>query len=505
MIDSISKAADASVDLKRARRIRQPREDRLKVDRMAPNSPEAEVGVLGCILISPSDCLPQTIIALQGNRDAFYDLRHQTIFNALMQMFNANKGVDVILLQQRLKNFDLLEQIGGIPYLNAVQDSVPSAANLTYYLEIVIEKWKLRRTVQTCSDTVGKVYEFQGDNVDTLLDEVERDVLQIRASFQTGIASSVRDLVPEAIQELERIAAGQGGITGISSGFIDLDKKTAGFQPGDMIVIAARPSLGKTSLAMNIADYVACDLKLPVGVFSMEMTKKSLVNRLISARASVNLRTVTDGYASQQDMQKMAESARVIMESPMWIDDTPALSIMALRARARQMWQLNGIRIFLIDYLQLSHSTSRRAQDNRQLEVSEISSGIKALAKELNVPVIVLSQLNRAIEQSKRKPQLSDLRESGSIEQDADQIGFLYRPEVDDEEAADAAEVVPINLLLAKNRNGPTGDIELTFLKRFTRFESASRVSDDEPPPSAQQEFVPPPPEEQPELVNNDP
>jgi replicative DNA helicase len=253
-----------------------------------------------------------------------------------------------------------------------------------------------------------------------------------------------------------------------------------------MIVVAARPSMGKTSLAMNIAEHVVMTEKVPVGVFSLEMTAESLVLRMLCSNARVNLRNIREGFMSEADFPQLTSSAGRLSNAPLFIDDTPGLSILQMRARARRMWQQHGIRLFVVDYLQLLHSTSRRAQENRQQEISEISSGIKALAKELNVPVIVLSQLNRELEKDKsRKPRLSDLRESGAIEQDADLVGLLYKPSASDDDDGPAPEDqdgLPVNLLIAKQRNGPTGDVNLTFLKSYTRFESAAKVSDEDVP-----------------------
>jgi replicative DNA helicase len=275
-------------------------------------------------------------------------------------------------------------------------------------------------------------------------------------------------------------------LTGVGTGFMDLDKMTSGLHAGEMIVIAARPSMGKTSLAMNIAEHVAIDERLPVGVFSLEMTAESLVLRMLCSRSRVNLRSVRDGFLAERDFPKLTGAAGKLAGAPLFIDDTAALSILQLRAKARRMAQQYGIKLFVVDYLQLLHSTARRAE-NRQQEIADISNGIKALAKELNLPVIVLSQLNRELEREKnRKPRLSDLRESGAIEQDADVVGLLYKPSSDEDEGADGGgneqEAVPVNLLIAKQRNGPTGDVALTFLKSYTRFEGAAKVSDDDVP-----------------------
>jgi replicative DNA helicase len=487
VIDSVSESAGAAPDLKKTRRIRrvdssaQP----LKTDRLPPHSPEAEQGVLGCILLSPNDCLGQCIEKLKAGVESFYDLKHQTIYGLLVEMYDGREAIDIITLQQRLKDKQLLEQIGGIPYLNSVQDSVPSAANLTYYLDIVLEKYLLRKMIHTCTDVVGRVYEYEGE-VDTLLDEVERDILRISESRVQGGTETVKTLVHKAIGTVENYFNRQGVLGGIPTGFPDLDRMTDGLHGGEMIVIAARPSMGKTSLAMNIAEHVVLESKLPVGVFSLEMTAESLVLRTLCSNARVNLRNIREGFMTESDFPKLTTSAGKISNAPLFIDDTPALSILQMRARARRMWQQYGIKLFVIDYLQLLHSTSRRSQDNRQQEIADISSGIKALAKELSVPVIVLSQLNRELEKDKsRKPRLSDLRESGAIEQDADVVGLLYKPNAGDDEDGvpmEEPDGLPVNLLIAKQRNGPTGDVNLTFLKPYTRFESAAKVSDGDVP-----------------------
>ena len=272
-------------------------------------------------------------------------------------------------------------------------------------------------------------------------------------------------------------------LTGVGTGFIDFDKMTTGLHGGEMIVVAARPSMGKTSLAMNIAEYAAIEQKLPVGVFSLEMTSESLVMRMLCSQARVNLRNVREGFLAERDFPKLTGAAGKLAGAPLFIDDSSGLSILQLRAKARRMWQQYGIKLFVIDYVQLLHSTARRAE-NRQQEIADISNGIKSLAKELDVPVIVLSQLNRELEKDKdRKPRLSDLRESGAIEQDADLVCLLYKPSRgDDEGAGEEQDALPVNLLIAKQRNGPTGDVHLTFLKAYTRFESAAKVSDDDVP-----------------------
>jgi replicative DNA helicase len=486
MIDSVASEGASAADLKRTKRVRRTPTAATNVDRLPPHSPEAEVGVLGCVMLSPNECMGQCIEKFKADGEVFYDLRHQTIFTTLATMYDAREAIDVITLQQQLKNKQLLEQVGGIAYLASLPDAVPSAANLSYYLDIVQEKFLLRKMIHTCTDVVGRVYDYEGE-VDALMDEVERDILRISEARVTSETKTIKDLVKSAITQIEDFHQRQGLLTGVATGFTDLDKMTSGLHAGEMIVIAARPSMGKTSLAMNVAEHVAIEQKLPVGVFSLEMTSESLVLRMLCSRSRVNLRNVRDGFLAERDFPKLTGAAGKLASAPLFIDDSSGLSILQLRAKARRMAQQHGIKLFVIDYLQLLHSTARRAE-NRQQEIADISNGIKSLAKELEVPIIVLSQLNRELEKDKnRKPRLSDLRESGAIEQDADVVGLLYKPSSGDDDDSSAStgeeqDAVAVNLLIAKQRNGPTGDVNLTFLKSFTRFESAAKVSDDDVP-----------------------
>jgi replicative DNA helicase len=486
MIDSVSNEGAGAADLKRAKRVRRPQIANSTVDRLPPHAIDMEQGVLGCILIAPNECMGECIEKLKTGGEVFYDLRHQTIFSMLAEMYDSRVAIEVITLQQRLKDKQLLEQVGGIAYLSSLPDKVPSAANLSYYLDVVKEKFLLRKMIHVCTDVVSRVYDHEGE-VDALMDEVERDVLRISEARVQEHSSNIKELVKRAINQIEDFHQRQGMLTGVGTGFTDLDKMTSGFHPGEMIVIAARPSMGKTSLAMNIAEHVALEQKLPVGVFSLEMTSESLVLRMLCSRSRVNLRNVRDGFLAERDFPKLTGAAGKLANAPLFIDDSSGLSILQLRAKARRMSQQYGIKLFVIDYLQLLHSTARRAE-NRQQEIADISNGVKSLAKELNVPVIVLSQLNRELEKDKnRKPRMSDLRESGSIEQDADLVGLLYKPSSGDDEdsgggGGEEQDAVPVNLLIAKQRNGPTGDVHLTFLKSYTRFENAAKVSDDDVP-----------------------
>mgnify|MGYP002823777103 FL=1 len=468
------------------------------VDRAPPHSIEAEQGVLGCLLLDPDEGLTFCLEKLKEPRQLelpkrergqygsythnattfFYELKHQVIFESMLDLHEAKQAIDIITLKQFLTDKKQLESVGGVAYLSTLMNAVPSAANLEYYFNIVWEKYLLRKTVRTCTEIVREAYEHEGE-VARLLDEVEGKIQKINEERAGEAASTMKELVGQAISRIQDFHERGGGLSGLSTGFMDFDKMSDGLHAAEMIVIAARPSMGKTSLAMNIVEHVTLSENVPVGVFSLEMTAESLVTRMICSNARLNFKNLRDGLLNANDFQRITQTAGKLHKAPLYIDDTPGLSILQLRAKARRMHSQYGIKLIVIDYLQLLHSTSRRASDNRQQEVAEISSGIKGLAKELGVPVIVLCQLNREMEKDKnRKPRLSDLRESGSIEQDADLVGLLYKAYSEDGEGGppDESEGVPVNLLLAKQRNGPTGDVPLVFLKHYTRFESASRV-----------------------------
>ncbi len=325
------------------------------------------------------------------------DIGNSNLLKLWLRMYDRREGIDLITLQQRLKDRQLLDQIGGIPYLSQLQDSVPSTAHLSFYLEIVREKFLLRRMIQVCSKVVGDIYDFEGE-VDVILDEVEKEVLRVNESRAKTGTAPVKQLVTKAIETVENYFGRKGILNGLATGFPDLDRMTDGMHGAEMIVIAARPSMGKTSLAMNVVEHVVLELGQPVGVFSLEMSAESLVLRMLCSIARVNLRSIREGFMNEADFPKLTSAAGRLAKAKLLIDDSAGLSILQLRARARRMHQQHGIKLFVIDYLQLLHSTSRRSQDNRQQEIADISSGIKALAKELNVPVIVLAQLNRELE-----------------------------------------------------------------------------------------------------------
>ena len=450
-------------------------------DRLPPHSIGAEQGILGCVLYSQEvaiGCMAQCIEQLNSGADAFYDLRHQTIYTALVEMYDQREAIDLITLQQRLKNKNLLEQIGGIPYLNTLQDCVPSAANLPAYLELVAEKFLMRSWVAGCTSVVSKIYNHSVE-VNILVDEIEADVTRLFNSRHSSGRKllSIKAAVNAATDSFEA-SMSRGGITGLSWGFHDLDKQTCGMEGGEMIVIAARPSVGKTALAMNVVEHLAVVSGVACGVFSLEMSTEQLVKRLLCSVARVDGREIRQGNITPADFEKLIPAASKVSKSPIYIDDTPSLTITQLRAKAKRMQQLHGIKLLVVDYMQLL-TAPKKGDGSREQEVTRISSGLKNLAKELNIPVIVLSQLNRDLEKGggnkvvARRPRMSDLRESGSIEQDADFVGLLYRP---DEECA-------VNLDIAKQRNGPRDiTVHLTYLPQYTRFESMARIVNDDVP-----------------------
>jgi replicative DNA helicase len=426
------------------------------------------------MLISPRDAIAEVVEKITG--DYFYVPAHQTIFDVLVELWNGGAGIDLITFTQLLRDRNLLETVGGAAAITTLFTFVPTAANVAYYLEIVRDKYILRSIIAAGTESVRRAYEEQ-DEVGNLLDEVEQRIFAVGEDRFKGKMLSMKDQVMEAIESIEKLYERKGGITGVSTGFVEFDRMTSGMHPSEMIVIAARPSMGKTALAMNIAEHVAINEKLPVGVFSLEMSSQQLVQRLLCSRARVNLQKVRDGFLGERDFPSLTAAASKLAEAKIFIDDTASLTILELRAKARRLKAQQDVQLIIIDYLQLLRSTSRRAQDNRQLEISEISAGLKGLAKELKIPVIVVAQLNRQPEQrTGGKPRLSDLRESGSIEQDADLVGLLVRPELyEDDEEARAEKSGEAELIIAKQRNGPVGEVPLTFLKEFTRFEDRAR------------------------------
>jgi replicative DNA helicase len=440
---------------------------------------DAEMAVLGAMLLSPQEAGSQARERLQ--EEHFYYAAHQVIFREIAVLQDAMQAVDLVTLTQRLQDKNQLEEVGGPVYLTDLITRVPTAANIEHYIDIVEEKHLLRRLISTSHDVITRSMEQQ-DNVKEWVDEVEQQIFNITAERATKGPVPVGSVIKNAMDAVTRLLDNKG-MTGLATGYRDLDKMTAGLQPGTVFVIAARPSMGKTSLAMNIAENVAVNGGRPVGVFSLEMSTEELVKRMLCSRAKVNLQAVSGGFVGDKRFHDLTTAASELMKAPLYIDDSAGLTIHQVRARARRMKSQYDIQLLVIDYMQLMRAPSRRADSSRQVEIADISSGVKALSKELKIPIIVLSQLNRQPEQREDgKPKLSDLRESGAIEQDADIVGLLVRPEVyadDDEKAEKKGKAT---LFIAKQRNGPTGEVEMTFRGEYTRFENAARIEDGDVP-----------------------
>ncbi len=440
------------------------------VHRQLPQSLDAEKGVLCSILLSPEGVL-NTCIEQGIKPEHFYFPAHSQIYELLLALFEKRIPIDLITLTQQLSDRNLLEKVGGALAITDLFTFVPTAANAEYYLEILREKYLLRQVILTCTEFAGRCYDEQGDARD-LLDEVEKRVLAIGEQRFQGELTDIKKQVMEAVASIEKLYQNKGGITGISTGFKQLDQMTSGLHGGEMFVIAARPSMGKTAFAMNIAEHIAVDLGKPVGIFSLEMSSQQLVQRLLCSRARIDLQRIRDGFLSKMEIPKLSAAADQLAKSRIYIDDTSGMTILELRAKTRRLRERFGIELLVVDYLQLLRSDSRRAKENRQIEVAEISYGIKALAKELNIPILILAQLNRQPDEKGGRPMLSHLRESGSIEQDADVVGMLFRAEVYEKDAEERKEKEgEAELIIAKQRNGPVGEVPLTFLKQFTRFE----------------------------------
>ena len=442
------------------------------IHRNPPHSVEAEQGVLGSMLLSPRQAIAECVEKI--NEQYFYIPAHQTIYSVLVDLWNAGQAIDLITFTQVLRDRNLLESVGGAAFVTSLFTFVPTAANLEYYLEIVRDKYILREIISAATESVRRAYEEQ-DEVNNLLDEVEQRIFAVGEDRFKGQLLSMKEQVMSTLESIEKLFENKGAITGVSTGFRDLDKLTSGLHRSEMIVIAARPSMGKTALAMNIAEHAAIEAKLPVAIFSLEMSAQQLVQRMLCSRARVNLAKTRDGFLAEADFPKLTHAASKLAEAKIFIDDTASLSILELRAKARRLKTQQDIQLIIIDYLQLVRSTSRRAQDNRQLEISEISGGLKGLAKELNIPIVVVAQLNRNPEirtgSGKGVPRLADLRESGSIEQDADVVGLLMREEYYADTDEEREELKgKAELIIAKQRNGPIGGVKLTFLNEFTRF-----------------------------------
>jgi replicative DNA helicase len=445
-------------------------------DRLPPNSEQAEQSVLGCIMLDPATLSEAIEVLASCGSEAFFTLAHKTVYELFIEMFDARQPITTLTVAQRLRDRQQLEAIGGMAFLSSLPDTAGTSTNIGFHLKVILEKWYRRQLILTCTEAVSNAYDVDGDAVPIIAETEARllKTLSVTPTKQVIIKEAVRAVLSTIEHSHER----QGGVDGIPTGFVDLDKMTGGLHPenGEMWVLAARPSMGKTSLAMNIAEHVAINCKVPVGVFSMEMSAHSLVLRMLCSRARVNSQNIRDGYLTQTDFARIGTTAPLIAHAPIYIDDTPAQPLLQLRSRARRWVQLHGIKVIFVDYMQKARGSGRRF-DSRQSEVADISNGLSALFKELKVAGVVLSQLNRELDKERnRRPRLSDLRESGEIEQDADFIGFLHRPKAKEEEDPHA-DALPVDLCVEKQRNGRTGDIHLTFLKTITRFESAARMA----------------------------
>src|ERR1700737_739462 len=444
-----------------------------EVPRSLPYSEDAEKGVLCSLVLSPREVGDLCILRLHP--DAFYSPAHKIIYELVIEVSDKSKPIDFITLKQTLKDRGFLEEVGGPEFLNELYPLAPTAANAGYYVDIVREKYLLRRLILAC-DSLSRRCDEDQENVEPLLDDAERQIFEITGDHVKIDVVPTKELVMEAIEQIEKIYENRGSVTGLPTGFTEFDRMTSGLHAAEMIVIAARPSMGKTALAMNIAEHVSIDVGKPVAVFSLEISSQQLVQRRLCSRAQVDLQNVRNGFLSERDFPKLTSAASQLAAAKIFIDDTPGLTVTELRAKSRRMKSQHDIQLIVIDYLQLLRSMSRRAQANRQLEISEISGGNKALAKELNLPIIVIAQLNRqpdARANQGGRPRLSDLRESGSIEKNADILGLLVRPEYyETDEDAKQEKAGEAELIIAKQRNGPTGDVPLTFLKEYTRFES---------------------------------
>lgn len=439
--------------------------------RLPPQNLEAEQSVLGGILLDN-----QAINAAQEilSDSDFYSDAHKKIFAAMQELSDRGEPVDLITISDHLRDKKQLDQVGGAAYLAALVDSVPSAANITYYARIVREKAILRNLISTSTDILTKSYE-QSAEVDDILDEAEHAIFEISQNKIRRSFYPLKEIIKDSFRTIERLYERKELITGVPTGFEKFDELTSGLQRSDLIIIAGRPSMGKTAFALNIARYAAVESNTPVAIFSLEMSKEQIAMRLLSSTAKVDSQRIRKGFLGELDWPKLTDAAGMLSEAPIYIDDTPAITVLEMKAKSRRLKAEHGLGLIIIDYLQLMRGVGYK--DSREQEISEISRSLKALAKELNVPVIALSQLNRKVEdRTNRRPQMADLRESGAIEQDADVIAFIYRDEVynksEDNPKKGIAEII-----IAKQRNGPTATVELAFLEKYTSFENLSRTS----------------------------
>jgi replicative DNA helicase len=445
----------------------------LLTSKIPPHSLEAERAVLGAVLLE-RESLPKAVELLRATD--FYKEGHRKIFHAMLGLFERNEPVDLLTVSEELRRRAVLDEVGGAAALAALVEEAATAAHVLSYGGIVREKALLRELIRIATEIITQSYEAR-DDVDKLLDDAERLIFQISERRMEGSALPIRAILRDTFEHIEKLYDRKEHVTGLATGFRKLDLATAGFQPSDFIIIAGRPSMGKTAFALNIAKHAAIQDRRRVLVLSLEMSKEQLVQRLLCSEAKVESQRVRTGYLQPSDWTRLTNAAGRLAEAPIYIDDSPALNVLQARAKARRMKAEHGLDLIVIDYLQLMRG---RMQENRQQEISEISRSLKALAKELTVPVVALSQLSRAVEtREKKEPQLSDLRESGALEQDADLILFLFRPERYGMQSEDGDRVADV--IIGKQRNGPTGKIQVTFIPEYASFEQLAEREEMQP------------------------
>ena len=436
----------------------------INLERMPPQNLEAEMAVLGSMLIEET-AISYAVEMLDGA--SFYNDSNRRIFEGIVKLYGDNKAVDMVTLIEELKKTGDLDKVGGSTYIANLTTVVPTAANVTHYAAIVKEKGILRNLISAATNIVSESYDAHGE-VEKILDKAERIIFEISSKKIESSFVPLKEIIKSSIETIDQLYQRKAHVTGIPTGFSDLDSLTAGLHPSDLIVFAGRPSMGKSALVSSIAEHVGVSEKMPLVIFSLEMSKEQLVQRMLCAHARVNAQHVRTGFLSQADWPKLTNAAGKLSDAPIFIDDTAGLSVMELRAKARRLKSQHNIQLIIVDYLQLMQGLPNA--ENRQQEISEISRSLKAIARELNIPVIAVSQLSRAVESRQdRRPQLSDLRESGAIEQDADLVGLLLREEyyTPTEENRGIAE-----LIIAKQRNGPVGSIKLAFIKDYAKFDN---------------------------------
>ena len=439
------------------------------IKRVMPHSIEAEQSVVGAMLMDKDAIL--TASEIISGQD-FYQTAYGVIFDSMVELFNEGKPVDLVTLQARLKEKDVPPEIASLEFVRDLVTAVPTSANVRYYAEIVSDKAMMRRIIKM-NDEISNTCYAGKESLPAVLETTEKSVFNLLQRRTTGDYVPIKQVVLNALERIEKASKSKGTVTGIPTGFIDLDYKLSGLQPSDLVLVAARPSMGKTAFVLNIAQYVAFRKNKGVAIFSLEMSKEQLVNRMFSLESQVDAQALRTGNLKDSDWEKLIESAGIIGQSNLVIDDTPGISVSELRSKCRKYKLEHDIQVIIIDYLQLMTGSVGKRSESRQQEISEISRSLKALARELNVPVIALSQLSRAVEsRPDKRPMLSDLRESGAIEQDADVVMFIYRDEYynKDSEFKKQAEII-----IAKQRNGPVGTVNLAWLGEYTKFANLSR------------------------------